>query len=270
MSTSPPCRRATWATSARPTPRAGLGGALGGPAALERVRPASSSEARAAVPDRDDELAVASAEGDPDRRAPIGAAATASKALSTRLPSTVTRSRDPTSTSGKAPSTTKVDAALGGLRRLAEQQGRHDRVAHGADHPVGEQLGELELLGGELDRLVGPAHLDQRHHGVQPVGGLVVLGAQRLGQAADHVELAGDRLQLGVVAQGDHGTDVAALPSSRRRADHEHPVAREVDVVGLGGPSQSGGAPGRAAGRGRREAGRPRRSAGRAAGWPRR
>ena len=62
-----------------------------------------------------------------------------------------------------------------------------------ADDPVGEQLGHLQLLGRELDGLVGPAHLDQGDHGVQPVGRLVVLRAQRLGQAADDVELAGDR-----------------------------------------------------------------------------
>ena len=35
------------------------------------------------------------------------------------------------------------------------------------------------------------------------------LGPQRVGQAADDVELAGDRAQLGVVTQGDDGTYLA-------------------------------------------------------------
>ena len=45
----------------------------------------------------------------------------------------------------------------------------------------------------KLDGLVDPAHLDERHHGVEPVGRLVVLGAQRLAETADDVELAGHR-----------------------------------------------------------------------------
>ncbi len=46
-----------------------------------------------------------------------------------------------------------------------------------------------------------------------------------VGEAADRVELAGHRPQLGVVAQGDHGADLAALPGGRGRADHQHVVA---------------------------------------------
>ena len=59
------------------------------------------------------------------------------------------------------------------------------------------------------------AHLDQGHHGVEAVGRLVGLRAQRLGEAADDVELAGERLELGVVAQRHHGADLAALPVRR-------------------------------------------------------
>ena len=121
---------------------------------------------------------------------------------------------------------------------LAEQQRLDHRVADRADDLVGEQLGDLQLLGREVDGLVDPAELDERDHRVQPVGGLVVLGAERVAEAADHVQLAGHRPQLGVVAQGDHGTDVGALPGGGGGAHDQDPVAREVDVVGLGGPSE--------------------------------
>ena len=63
----------------------------------------------------------------------------------------------------------------------------------GAHDLVGEHLREPQLLGGELDGLLGASHLDQGHDGVQPVGGLVVLRAQRLGEAAHDIELAGHR-----------------------------------------------------------------------------
>ena len=142
--------------------------------------------------------------------------ATASRALSTRLPSTVTRSRGSTC-GGRArrasPVTVSSMPRSAASAVLPSSSAATHRVADRADHPVGEQLGDLELLGGEVDRLLGAAHLDEGHHGVQPVGGLVVLRAQRLGEPADHVELAGDRAQLGVVAQGDHGADLAALPA---------------------------------------------------------
>ena len=97
-----------------------------------------------------------------------------------------------------------------------------------------------ELLGGEVHRLLGAAHLDQGDHRVQPVGGLVVLRAQRLGQAADHVELAGDRLQLGVVAQGDHGADSRPSHRARALADHQHRAAGDVESSAAGRPSASG------------------------------
>ena len=132
------------------------------------------------------------------------------------------------------------DATLGGLRGLAEQQGGQHRVLHRADDPVGEQLGDLELLGGELHRVVRPAHLDQRHHGVQAVGGLVVLGAQRVGEAAHHVELTGDRLELGAVTQGDDCSHLAPLPERGRGAHHQHVLARDVDVVRLRGLADRG------------------------------
>ena len=124
------------------------------------------------------------------------------------------------------------DAALGGLRGLAEQQRRDDRVAHRADDAVGEHLGDLQLVGDEVDRLLGAPDLDEGDHGVQPVGGLVGLRPQRLGEAADDVELAGDGLQLGVVAQGDDRADLLAVPEGGAGAGDEDVVAGHVDLVG--------------------------------------
>ena len=135
----------------------------------------------------------------------------------------------------------ELDPAFRGLGGLPEQQGGHHRVTHGGDDAVRQELGQLQLLGGELDGLLRSAHLDQGDHGVQAVGRLVVLGAQGLGQAADDVELTGDRTQLGVVAQRDHGTDLASLPRRGRRAHDERPIAREVDVVGGGGSASGRG-----------------------------
>ncbi len=124
----------------------------------------------------------------------------------------------------------QLDTALVGLRGLAQQQRGQDRFADRLHHLVGEGLGQFQLGGGELHRLLRPAQLDQRDHGVQPVGGLVRLRAQRLGEAALGVQLAGERLQLGVVAQGDDGA--ALLPGGDRRGvDHQHPVGAQVDLV---------------------------------------
>ena len=69
----------------------------------------------------------------------------------------------------------QLDAALVGLRGLAEKQRDQRRFADIAGQPVDQPLGQLELIGRELDRLVGAAHLDHGDHGVQLVGGLVCL-----------------------------------------------------------------------------------------------
>ena len=68
----------------------------------------------------------------------------------------------------------------------------------------------------------------------------MVLGPQRLGEAPHHVELAGDGLEVGVVAQGDDRADLATLPERRRRADDQDVLSGHVDVVRLGGLSDGG------------------------------
>ena len=96
----------------------------------------------------------------------------------------------------------QLDAALARLGGLAQQQRGEHRLGDGADDPVGELLGEREFGGRELDGLLGSADLDQGNDGVQPVRRLVRLRPQRLGEAAGGGQLAGQRLQFRVVAQG--------------------------------------------------------------------
>ena len=60
----------------------------------------------------------------------------------------------------------------------------------------------------------------------------------------------------------DHGADVAALPGGGRRADHQHALAGDVDVVGLGGPARAR-PPTSPGGRPRSSSGRPTTSSGR-------
>ena len=69
---------------------------------------------------------------------------------------------------------------------------------------------------------------------MEPVGGLVVLRAERLGEPAHEVELAGDGLQLGAVADGDDRTDLGLVPVGGGRAEDEHLLAQHVGLVGHG------------------------------------
>ena len=68
---------------------------------------------------------------------------------------------------GQAARDLEVDAALGRLRGLAEQQRRQDRLLDGRDELVGEPLGDLELGGRELDGLLrrGPSPPGRRSCG---------------------------------------------------------------------------------------------------------
>ena len=92
-------------------------------------------------------------------------------------------------------------------------------------------LRELDLLRGEGDGLVVAAELHEPDERVQPVGRLVRLRAQRVGHAADRVELAHELLQLGAVAQRDDRADRAPVRRSavlwlatRTRSPREAPL----------------------------------------------
>src|SRR5665647_1578650 len=57
------------------------------------------------------------------------------------------------------------------------------------------------------------------------------LRAQRLSQPTRRVQLAGQGLQIGVVPQGQHGAELASLPTRRCLVDDQDPVRGEVDGV---------------------------------------
>ena len=69
-------------------------------------------------------------------------------------------------------------------------------------------------FGEVAQRLVGLPEFEQTGDGVHAVGELVLLGPQRVGQAADAVELAQQPGHLGAVAQGD---DRAVRSAGERR-----------------------------------------------------
>ncbi len=135
----------------------------------------------------------------------------------------------------------ELHAPLVGLGRLAEQQRGQHGFPYRRHHLVGQGLGQLQFRRGELHRLLGPAQLDQGHHRVQAVGGLVRLRAQGLGEAALRVQLAHQRLEFGDVPQGDHG---AAALSARHRGGvhHQDPGRGQMHLVhpGLGGQQRAG------------------------------
>ena len=74
----------------------------------------------------------------------------------------------------------------------------------GALDPLADRLGEAALCAGDVERVARRggvvAELDQPGDRVHPVGELVLLGAQRVGQRVDAVELAQQPLELGAVA----------------------------------------------------------------------
>ncbi len=59
----------------------------------------------------------------------------------------------------------------------------------------------------------------------------MVLRPQRLGQPAHEVELAGDGLQLGAVADADHRAHLVLAPVGRRRAQHQHLLPEDERLV---------------------------------------
>ena len=87
-------------------------------------------------------------------------------------------------------------------------------------------------LSDQFDRLRRTAELDQAGDHVQAMRELVLLGAERVGEAADVVQLPQQGLELGAVAQGDDRADVTAAHVDRHAVDDEHAVVHEHDVVG--------------------------------------
>lgn len=124
----------------------------------------------------------------------------------------------------------QADAPLRGDRALAHEESGQQRVAH----LLGDLLGGAAVhsgdLGHELRRLVVETELQQAEEGVEPVGVLVVLGAQGLDQTAGGVQLPGQALQLGAVAQGGDGAAVLG----RHPVGHQYPGALDGQQVAAG------------------------------------
>lgn len=82
---------------------------------------------------------------------------------------------------------------------------------------------------------------------MQPVGRLVGLRAQRFGESPLIVQLPRERLEFGVVAQGDHGTP-AATARHGGTVDHQDPVRGQVHLVHPGPVREQGSGEGRGQG----------------------
>ena len=125
------------------------------------------------------------------------------------------------------------DAALAGGRGLAQQQRDEHRLLDPLPQAAEQVLGGRGLAAGQLDRLLGAAELDQAGDHVQAVGGLVGLGAERVGQRLHRAELARERLDLGAVAERDHGADAAAVALDRAAGGQQDAVAGDQRRVVL-------------------------------------
>ena len=79
----------------------------------------------------------------------------------------------------------EMDAALATRRGLGEQQRGERGVADAVLDEVDLVLGHADPPRRERDRVLVPAQLDEPDHRVQLVGGLVRLGAERVGEAAN-------------------------------------------------------------------------------------
>ena len=123
----------------------------------------------------------------------------------------------------------QLDAAFVGLGGLAQQQCDQRGLADGAGQPVDELLGQRELFGGELHRIVGSAHLDHRDDGVQLVGRLVRLRPQGVGEHLQRAEFAQRALQFGAVADRDdlRGVSVGDVGT----VHHQDTVGGDVHLV---------------------------------------
>ena len=69
---------------------------------------------------------------------------------------------------------------------------------------------------------------------MQPVGELVLLCPQRVGQPGDAVQFPQERLQFGAVPQGHDRADVPAREPNRHPVDHEQELVGEHDLIRAG------------------------------------
>ena len=119
----------------------------------------------------------------------------------------------------------QLDAALGGHDRLGEHERGDARVGDPLRQGAAEVRVGVAHLGDEALRLVVVAEREQAGERVQAVGELVGLRAHGVGEAADAVELAHERLEFGAIAQRHHGPEVPSLAVDGHAVGDDHAVA---------------------------------------------
>ena len=122
-----------------------------------------------------------------------------------------------------------LDARLGGLGDLGQQQGREDGVVEGHRPVPVDPVEIVDVLGREVDGLVDVPGLEQGHDHVQPVRVFVGLRAQGIGEGPHGDELAGEFGQLRVIAHG-HDPRIAGRLGGLL-IDDEDAVVGVVDLV---------------------------------------
>ena len=134
----------------------------------------------------------------------------ASTALSIRLPRIVTRSRAGSDGRQHAvvdPAVLREDqlhAALVGLRRLAQQQRGQHRLADRADHrSVSACASSSSAVANSTASSARPSSISETTV-CSRLAASCAWERKRLGEAALGVQLAGERLEFGVVPQRDH------------------------------------------------------------------
>ena len=129
-----------------------------------------------------------------------------------------------------------LDAHLGGLGDLGQQQGRQHGVVEGHRPVPVHPVEVVDVSGREVDGLIDVPGLEQGHDHVQPVRVFVGLCAQGIGERSHGHELAGELGQLRVIAHG-HDPRIAGRLGGLL-IDHEDAIVGVVDLVA--GPPAGG------------------------------
>ncbi len=168
-----------------------------------------------------------------------GAPTDTSTALSIRLPSRVITSVASAGSSAArcdCGSEVQGDAALGGQRRLGDQQRGDRRIRDALGHRVAD-LGAPPRQGPhQITHGIVLAELHETGDRVQLVGELVGLRPQGVGDALVGRQLALQRGEFGAVAHRDDRADPLALTGGAPSAQRQHPrPGRDHRIVGVAG-----------------------------------
>ena len=169
--------------------------------------------------------------------------ASASSALSMRLPTIVTRSSEGSAAAGRSLS----PASASWTPRSRQAAALASSSAASAGSPTRCWMRSTSSWVTRMRRVAKAIASSWRPSSTRPddrvqlVGGLVRLGAQRVGEAADGGQLANETLELGAVAQRGHGRDLTAVALGRPLAGDEHAAADDVQPLAGVGRAAHGG-----------------------------